>query len=183
MAKNDSIFLFPNYFKMACNHLSSCKHMLKLCSISNPPQYTLHDIYYLSGYILEGFIIYCIYKLYGWNEDTPINGYKGMAPNEITDFFKKTELEFYHKNGKYSISGHNFQHNVELLRNRPEFISLPFFTNRELRPETQNLVKDWKPELRYSYGIVSLSIENLNSLLDFCDKVKKVIIKEVGCDY
>lgn len=183
MAKNISIYLFPNYFEMARKRLSSCKHLLKLCSTSDTPLYTLHDIYYLSGYILEGFIIYSIYKLYGWDELTPINdGRQGdnMTQKDIRDFFNKTNLGYYFNEGKYHISGHNFQHYVELLRNRPEFNSLPFFTSRKLRPEIEYLVDNWKPELRYSYGTVSLSIENLNSLLDFCDDVKTSIMNEVG---
>ena len=181
----NSARLFPNYFRMASKRLSSCKHIIKECS-TDPPKHVLHDIYYLSGYILEGFCVYSIYKLYGWDENTAIDDYKGMNPRELNDFFYKTHLRFNNekKNGQlYSIQGHNFQHYVNLLKHRPEFRTLPFFSTRDLDSNIKYLVDKWKPEIRYSYEDISLSVNNLNLMLSFCSKVQSVIINQIGYDY
>lgn len=180
----NSTRLFPNYYRMASKRLSSCKHLIGTSNC--PPKYVLHDIYYLSGYILEGFCIYCIYKLYGWDENTAIDDYQGMTPQELNNFFSRTHLRFSNvkRSGQiYSIQGHNFQHYVDLLKYRPEFQTLPFFSTIDLDNDIKNLVDKWKPEVRYSYDSISLSVNNLNSMLEFCSNVQRVIINEIGYDY
>lgn len=167
---------------MASKRLSSCMHLINTCG-SGCPKYVLHDIYYLSGYILEGFVVYCIYKIYGWDECTPIDDWKGMDSKALNNFFASTHLCFHRqeqKTQKYSIEGHRFQEYVHILHRRPEFSSLSFFSSRELNSNIKNLVDNWEPEIRYSYKSVSLSVENLKSLLTFCSRAQGVIINEIG---
>ena len=172
--------LYPNYFRMASKRLSSCSHMLELYKTDATRKEVLHDIYYLSGYILEGFVIYSIYKTYRWDEDLPIDD------KESEEELRNIHLSFY-KNGKswqtYFIQGHNFQSYVEVIRKHPDFHDLPFFSSaRRLDKDTDNLINKWNPEIRYMFDSIPLSIDKLEKLLDFCSIVKQYIIKRVGVD-
>lgn len=57
--------VYEDYYKVASKHLRTCEYMKDhLNTVTNPQKRDaiLRNIYYLSGYIIEGVINYLIYK-------------------------------------------------------------------------------------------------------------------------
>lgn len=91
---------YPEYLSCAEKHLSGCIELFASYKegSKNEMQVWL-EIYYLSGYVLEGLTVYSAYKRNGWEEGISIK-------KDNTEFVNRTGLKFYpwgpsdEKNGK-----------------------------------------------------------------------------------
>lgn len=174
----DITLLYPNYFYMAEQHLKACKEMLKSCS-DETPFYVYHDIYYLCGYILEGFVIYSIFKLYNYEVTQQIDeSWKDKV------FTRQTNLQYYrdkHSYSRYYISGHKFQEYVNLLHCQSIFKDIEFFGPTEISDsDVQKLVDGWNPKIRYDFSSLSYcTYDSVKKLLDFCHKAYRRIYNQL----
>lgn len=159
---------YSEYLECAEKHLKGCASLLQ--SYSSGQSHDKHvwlELYYLSGYIIEGIAVYSAYKLNDWPLKDDIQGRYNLA------FSKRTNLDYYYsriinnikekestiqffKNrppvGKMSVQGHKFQEIVKnILKPNPSFNETPYIGNGEIDPYIEKLIDDWKPEIRYLY--------------------------------
>ena len=86
---------YDEYLKCADKHIKSCQQILEgLKHNGAENKEAFLDVWYLSGYILEGCTIYSVYKLKGWNPPTKDKDIKRRFHYEFT---KKTHLDFFGK--------------------------------------------------------------------------------------
>ena len=149
------------------------------------------ELYYLSGYIIEGIVVYSAYKLNNWYPADDIQ----RKYNE--SFSKRTNLDFYYvrskKNingveiipsffqnrppGALSVQGHRFQDIVKvLLKPNPSFNDIPYIGNGNIDSDVEQLIDDWKPEVRYHYygmpsTIASLDYNVICRLVNTCSTI------------
>jgi hypothetical protein len=144
-------------------------------------------LYYLSGYIVEGIVVYSAYKLNGWPPNDDIEKCYNLA------FTQQTNLDYYYSRiikdkenerastihffqnrplGKMSVQGHKFQHIVDnILKPDPSFEYTPYIGNGEIDPDVKNLIDNWKPEIRYRYDngtMPQLSQDVIRRLITTC---------------
>lgn len=151
---------YKEYLSCAEKHLKGCSSLL----MSYKPD-SIHDkhvwleLYYLSGYIIEGITVYSAYKLNGW----PFNDDIKRCCNET--FTQLTGLDFYYnrKNGErnifpdrntnsLSVQGHRFQDIVKnLLKIDPSFNDVPYIGMGEIDRDVEYLIDNWRPDIRYKY--------------------------------
>ena len=186
MCKNmesTNTYLYPNYLKAAVKKLNACKLLLSKCSdLSNEQSKGIcHELYYLSGYIVECFCVYSIYKILGWeDENVPINEDK-LCDYEV--FEDKNKVSFYGNKSKqiYCIKSHLYSTYVDVLRKTQRFKGIPYFSTLDFSSlEVQDLVNGWDPQIRYNYdekdGILKYANkENLKEIFDWCDIVRERI--------
>lgn len=79
---------YYQYLYCAKKHLDSCTQILDSYKPNDYQESVWLELYYLCGYILEGTIVYSVYKLNEWPEYIDIKSY-----NE--EFTLKTGLDFY----------------------------------------------------------------------------------------
>lgn len=151
--------LYSEYLKCAAKHLKACNLFLaSYQEDANTDFEVLNDIYYLTGYILEGLTIHSVYKLYQWNS------YKDIDDRNFFDyeFYKKTHLDFFHFRSinnvqtfkpKLKVQGHGFQRIAQdLLQNQGPFTNdniTPYFGNGPINHDVKLLIDKWRPEVRY----------------------------------
>lgn len=177
---------YGEYLKCAYKHLKSCELLLNAYTPgSNYDLWIWLDLYYLSGYVIEGIVVYSAYKCYGWREDRDIQyGYD-------LEFTKLTGLDFYYKRtiqdedseaysyfnkriGRdvKSVQGHKFQPIVhDLLHKNPSFNGIPYIGDGYIDEDVQQLIEDWTPKVRYEYQEAnnhSLSKDVISRLIDTC---------------
>ena len=114
---------YEEYLYCAEKHLKGCASLL--LSYKSNPKYDKHvwlELYYLSGYIIEGIVVYSAYKLNNWRQNDDIQ----RKFNE--SFSRRTNLDFYYVRshiqngtekippffqkrppGALSVQGHRFQ--------------------------------------------------------------------------
>ena len=146
-----------------------------------------HELYYLSGYIVECFCVYSIYKLHGWeDENVPINDTKSF---EYEDFEDKNQVSFFGNQSKAipRLNAHLYSGYVDILRKRPEFKGIPYFSTSSHfnSPEIYALINSWDPQIRYNYDendstLKYVNIKNLKDILDWCELVREHIINNIG---
>lgn len=173
---------YYDYLSCAEKHLKGCSSLLY--SYKPDSIHDLHvwlELYYLSGYIIEGITIYSAYKLNGWPKDDDI---QRCCHESFTNF---TGLDFYYnrtgENGNIfkgrsvhslSVQGHHFQDIVKnLLRIDPSFNDVPYIGMGEVDPDIEFLIDNWRPEIRYRYigtknPFPMLNQEVINRLIKTC---------------
>ncbi|MBR1940919.1 MAG: hypothetical protein IJ845_06255 [Bacteroidaceae bacterium] len=169
---------YIEYFTCAEKHLKGCSQLL--LSYQQGTKYDNHvwlELYYLSGYIIEGIVVYSAYKLHNWNSSVDIR-------NCDLSFTKRTNLDFYYKRprpsffqnrpaGALSVQGHKFQEIAKsLLKPDPSFNDVPYIGNGQIDSDVERLIDDWKPEVRYQYhgmaGLPTLNQNIIDRLLSTC---------------
>lgn len=130
----------------------------------------LLEMFYLSGYILEGVVVYLSYKLDDWDADRDVQ-------NEDQDFSLRTKLGFKHGNGvKYAVAGHNYRHMKDLISNHPDCQKLPYVgPDGKIDQDISYLLDNWRPHVRYyTYDGFKLSKDKIKRLIDTCKELVKL---------
>lgn len=153
--------LYKEYLYCAKKHLISCRQLLEGLKGNVGNYETYLDIWYLSGYIIEGFVVYSAYKINDWN---PSN--KDIIEEHDRKFSEKTHLDFYYRRKykntsipvfpknliTYFIQGHNFNPIIKnILSTNPVFYDLPILGQGKIDPDVKKLVENWNPSIRYWY--------------------------------
>ena len=194
--------LYIEYLRCAEKHLKTCKAFIySYQPDANRDFETFLEIFYISGYILEGLTVYSAYKLNGWPSGIAIDDLGYYDPG----FVQRTNLDFFHyrvftrsDGTRYSVThrglkvqSHGFQQiAMQLLANQGPFVndnSTPYYGNGPLDSDVRLLIDLWKPEVRYYYrghsGIAALPTLNkelISRLVDTCSLVFSQTISRVG---
>lgn len=184
---------YSEYLECAKKHLKGCESLL--LSYNSGQIHDKHvwlELYYLSGYIVEGITVYSAYKLNNWPVNDDIQRCYNLA------FSVQTNLDFYYnriiKNeneiddtirffqnrppeNKMSVQGHRFQEIVKnLLKENPSFDDTPYIGNGQIDPDVEKLIDEWRPEIRYIYdnGTIpppDLSQDVVKRLINTCSEI------------
>lgn len=194
--------LYSEYLKCAEKHLKSCDNFLTSYQSGRSCDFDVFlDIFYISGYVLEGLTIYSAYKINGWPTATQINDLSFYDPS----FVQRTNLDFFNfrkfpnasggistvVNRGLKVQGHNFQQiAMALLMNQGPFANdntTPYFGMGHIDPDVLLLINLWKPEVRYYHvghqDISRLPVINydiLSRLVDTCKLIFLQTISKVG---
>ncbi len=172
--------LYTEYRTAADKHLKTCIAILdaidRLDQLDNSSliinkykQECIHNLYYLSGYILEAISTYSVYKHYSW---TPNRSVK----NKDTSFSNRTGFSFSSRHGySYFVERHGFQTNqFEVLRLCFSNSRIPFIDSSiTVSPQCQTLFRLWKAELRYHAANNHASV-NENAVREFVSVTNQV---------
>ena len=182
---------YREYLKCAHKHLRSCKLLLDAYTPgSNYDLFVWLDLYYLSGYVIEGIVVYSAYKSYGWEES------RDIQYDYDVEFSKLTGLDFYDKRWvpdedseayRYfskrsgsdvkSVHSHKFQLIVyDLLHKIPSFNGIPYIGDGCIDEDIKQLIDDWSPKVRYEYEYKKannhfLSKDIIVGLIDTCCEI------------
>lgn len=182
------------YFEYLCcaeKHLKACQQLLQSYQqMTKDEHHVWLELYYLSGYIIEGIVVYSAYKLNNWNpmDDIQRRYNKSFSQRTNLDFFRKRSkiingverIDSFFQNrphGALSVEGHRFQEIVKsLLKPNPSFNDVPYIGNGEIDSDVERLIDEWKPEVRYHYYGMKLMIPNLDRdiisrLITTCSKI------------
>lgn len=176
---------YYDYLLCAEKHLKGCSSIL----YSYKPD-SIHDmhvwfeLYYLSGYIIEGITIYSAYKLNGWIPSDDIQ----TCYNK--DFTHLTGLDFYYNRtdggscvfpgrdkSSLNVQGHHFQAIVKnLLKTNPSFNDVPYIGMGVIDSDVERLIDYWKPNVRYQYigkrnPLPFLNQDVINRLINTCNNI------------
>lgn len=202
---------YDEYKLSAQKHLNACKKIVESqAATPKVPKSLLIELWYLSGYIIEGLVVYSIYKQNGWESDKDIEktyDFTESSNGESSDeFTKRTGIDFYRsrrdgRSGKehewpvggkpkYNVQSHNFQVLIQnLLRNRNEFDNVPYFGNNTIIDEDiKKMLNQWGTHLRYSYEgqdknkkiIDDLSFDTVTRLIKTCEEIYTEIQMNIG---
>lgn len=140
--------LYEEYKSCAIKHLNACQALIESYQSSKNDNEALFDLYYLSGYILEGYTVYKAYQLYEWDRKKDIKGYDEEFTKESGIVFYRNDI--HGNNGLLCVESHNFQAIKERLSSQfsAEFKNVPYF-GEEIDTKTRTLIQRWKPKLRY----------------------------------
>ncbi len=157
---------YNEYLYCAEKHLKGCASLLLSYQMHEKrDKHVWLELYYLSGYILEGIVVYSAYKLNNWNPSDDIRLKYNLS------FTQRTNLDFYYNRtriingreripsffqnrppGSLSVQGHKFQEIVRrLLKPDPSFNSIPYLGNGIIDSDVEQLIDNWRPEVRYKY--------------------------------
>lgn len=164
---------YDEYLRCAKKHLIGCQKLLQYYQLGPMSDYYVWlELYYLSGYIVEGIVVYSAYKLNNWNPNDDIQYDCNLA------FSQRTNLDFYYKrqskivrgietvdpffqnrpSGALSVQGHKFQEIVKtLLKPDPSFNNVPYIGNGLIDADVELLIDKWNPDIRYRRSLSSLS--------------------------
>lgn len=183
---------YNEYLRCAKKHLIGCQKLFQYYQLGPMSDYYVWlELYYLSGYIVEGIVVYSAYKLNGWNLNDDIQYDCNLA------FSQRTNLDFYYKRqskivngietvdpffqnrppGALSVQGHNFQEIVKtLLKPNPSFDNVPYIGNKGIiDADIELLIDEWKPGVRYLRNLSSrmpaLNQDVINRLLTTCSTI------------
>lgn len=140
-------------------------------------KYTLLELYYLSGYILEGAVVYLAYKMGNWPEQDDIRDICNVSFTAATglDFFKNGNRKGHKTLGNsFSIQSHSFQPIVKnILKPNSAFDLIPYIgTSAPIDSDVEILIDNWNPRLRYTYEDAKIPVElnedSLRRLLYIC---------------
>lgn len=182
---------YDEYLNCAEKHLKGCTSLL--LSYQAGQKHDKHvwlELYYLSGYIIEGIVVYSAYKLNNWKPNDDIKTRYNLA------FSQRTNLDFYYVRSKkvngtekipqffqnrpvgaLSVQGHRFQEIAKnLLRTDPSFNDVPYIGDGEIDSDVEQLIEDWKPEVRYIHAntmstSLILSQDLITRLINTCNKI------------
>ena len=188
---------YSEYLRCADKHLKSCSTLLSLYQADPSNDFeVLCDLYYLSGYILEGITIHTAYKINQWPSNHEINDIRFYD----LAFVNRTNMDFFHyrringqviPNHGLKVQGHNFQQIARsLLINQGPFGNdnvTPYFGNGPLSPQVLQLINCWQPEMRYLYRNQSnnssmpvLTYPLMEELVNACKTIFQQTITLVG---
>lgn len=176
---------YPEYLSCAEKHLKGCKSLIDSYQSGKPADmHVWLELYYMSGYILEGLTVYSAYKLYNW----PVN--EDIKRRYNIPFTKSTGIDFYYKRvvsgveifpgrtaNSLSVQGHRFQDIVKnKLKMDPSFNDIPYIGDGEVDQDVERLIDNWSPEVRYYYTgqsdpVPKLSQDIISRLINTCLKI------------
>lgn len=189
--------LYNEYKLAAEKHIKTCLGIVEAINklkvndntaliVSSNKQATLHDLFYLSGYVLESISTYCIYKHYGWKQNRSIKS-KDDNFSSICDF------SFHPSHGyNFYVHEHKFQINqFEVLKVALSNTGIPLIDNSiQVDIDMQILFNLWKPEIRYhdanrnypSFYNLQISLNEINVLkfVDLTNKIYNSLLQIVG---
>lgn len=195
---------YPEYLECAKKHLQGCKLLFESYTKDWKEEdvhgikdmYVWIELYYLSGYIIEGLTVYTAYKDNNWPEEEDIRKRFNLP------FTESTGLDFYSEGGRpfsdripndiievfdnrkhnLSVVHHSFQNIVKtLLNGKHAFDNIPYFgTKGEIDDDVLELLDKWKPDVRYTYpnqwegkGYPQLDKDVIRRLLETCNTIYK----------
>lgn len=179
---------YRDYKINAKKHLDACLSILNTYSDNVVPESVLRELHYLSGYIIEGICVYAIYKHYEWEEDRDIKEYD-------EDFTRETSLDYF-KNGnrinretgrviptgaQYYITSHGFNKFVELLGIPFQGTNIPYIDASSTADDAiVDLIKEWKPDLRYRYGVLNRHTKaEIIQLINACELIYNQVSQNI----
>lgn len=201
--------LYSEYLRCAEKHLKSCRAFLESYqSDANKDFEVFLELFYITGYVMEGLTVYSAYKIYGWPSNIEINDKNYYDPA----FVRRTNLDYFHyrfcdsngrevllPNGKrqsfpnrgLKVQSHGFQQiAMQLLANQGPFVndnSTPYYGNGPLDSNVRLLIDLWRPEVRYYYrghselsNLPSLNRELITLLVETCSLIYTQTISLVG---
>ena len=174
---------YHEYLQCARKHLDSCVELFNSYNANQANRQNelsvFLELYYLLGYVIEGFTIYSVYKINNWPSSVDIKNWdrdrhnnNRFVKNQIQDFIRNTGLDFYKDRKtidpntnsytstsvfpqgivRYFVESHKYQYIVcNLLSPSPAFNNFPYFGNGQLDTNIRNLIHDWDPKIRYYY--------------------------------
>lgn len=167
---------YYEYLLCAEKHLKGCMSLL----LTYTPD-SIHDrhvwleLYYLSGYILEGITVYSVYKLKGWPPNDDIQKYNDSftIETDLDFYYNRKDVEQYRIHS-LSVQGHHFQNIANnLLKDNPSFNEVPYIGMGEVDPDIKFLIDRWSPKIRYNYignknPFPSLTQDVIQRLINTC---------------
>ena len=182
MKEKEKVFLYTQYRDAARQHLAACRRLIdsypewsKICN-KHDEEKIFHEIYYLSGYILEGFVNYAIFCHPDWDRSCNVRKF-----SKDSDFSKHTHLWWNGENPDgFTIAGHNFQNNRNILDSCGYVVGIPYLSpdvplsdDRIISNRLQRMIGMWKPDIRYKKVGEPLSLEfsDINNLISLCKKI------------
>jgi hypothetical protein len=189
--------LYEGYKRSASKHLKTCLSIIeamdRLSLSGNTALITnsskrpaLHNIFYLSGYVLESISTYSLYKHYCWQTNRSVKIFDRT-------FSSISNFSFYRNhNYPYFAQGHNFQ------RNQFEVLKIPFNNSGiafldssvNVTNDTEALFLNWKAEIRYhdfnySYRTrtgsnIMITEQNIRDFLATTQKIYSDLLNIVG---
>jgi len=177
---------YNEYFIAADKHLHFCQWIINKYPWSEnktkEQDYMLAEIYYLSGYIVEGLTVYSIYKLFGWEKNKNVMDFD-------EDFLKRSHFLFYKSykgekgEAKYFVKGHKFKEYKDALIPKVESHNIPYIgSNIAINKTIKNLLDEWEPGLRYKSVATDLTKDVAKELVDTCYRIYEAVIKNIGYD-
>lgn len=188
---------YREYQKASHKHLVACKSILDSISLlngnpnaqiiqNNKLQSVLHNVYYLSGYSLEGIINYSIFKHYKWKQPSVYTtDYKFSDLCDLS-FYPDTRSLRTGRKYRFCLSQHKFSDTIQILRRDFSSSKIPFIDRTEkVSSDVVKLFNLWCVEIRYHnenriYDGVSLEINTIKQYVDTVDKIYNGLLKEVG---
>ncbi|MBQ0087997.1 MAG: hypothetical protein KBT27_01520 [Prevotellaceae bacterium] len=179
---------YEEYLQCAEKHLNGCVALLSSYQANNrfDSQVWL-ELYYLSGYIVEGITIYSAYKLNNWNPNDDIKYRYNLT------FTQRTNLDFYYKrngappyyqnrpSGALSVQGHKFQDIVKnLLKPNPSFNNVPYLGLGQIDKDVESLIDNWSPNIRYMHKIINaLPVLNKDVMVRLMDTCRNIYYQHI----
>lgn len=192
--------LYKEYKLAAEKHLKTCLGIVEAITklkvsdssallVSRNKQAILHNLFYLSGYVLESISTYAVYKHYCWIPNQSVRNYNNA-------FVLKSNFSFkMNHNGagnSYYAEYHGFQANqFEVLKTQLNNSGIPMIDSSVIvETDMQILFNLWKPEIRYhepnkNYPSIlntqiSLDESNILKFVDLTNNIYNTIIQTVG---
>lgn len=182
---------YDEYLHCAEKHLKGCGQLfLSYQSGNKHDSHVWLELYYLSGYIVEGIVVYSAYKLNNWKPSDDIKYECNLL------FTQRTKLDFYYKRskiingvetidsyfqnrpqGSLSVQGHGFQEIAKtLLKPNPSFKGVPYVGDGIIDSDVEMLIDGWRPDVRYYYqgmrkGMPLLNHDIIARLLTTCSTI------------
>ncbi|GGD76091.1 hypothetical protein GCM10011514_45060 [Emticicia aquatilis] len=189
--------LYTEYKLAAEKHIKTCLGIAQAIDklnaldnsallVSSNKQATLHNMFYMCGYVLESISTYSVYKHYGWRPNRNV---------KTTDhhFSSICNFSFYPSDGyPYYVHEHKFQTNqFEVLKVPFGNTGVPLIDNSvSVDIDIQILFNIWKPEIRYheanrNYPYLLNSHINFNEtnilkFINFTNQIYNSLIQIVG---
>lgn len=172
---------YCEYLMCAKKHLDAGESILNtyktLCKVCDDKDVLL-ELYYLSGYIIEGVVVYSVYKLFSWDDKKDITAYDQK-------FTEKSGIDFYGERrrlgrdcfplkgkGILGISNHNFQEIIEKkLKDNPSFNNVPYIGSGKIDEDVCGCIDEWSPKARYCYCCQSLDENLMIRIYETCFKI------------
>lgn len=162
-----------------------CKSLMASYNSGQPSDNNVWlELYYMSGYILEGITVYSAYKLFNWpiNDDIQRRYNWQFTINSGIDFYYKrivsgSEIFPGRTPNSLSVQGHRFQDIIKCrLRTNPSFNDQPYFGDGEIDQDVEQLIDNWTPGVRYYYSGQTTPLPLLNQdiitrLINTCLKI------------
>ena len=180
------IFLHKQYRDAARQHLTVCRRLIdsypewgKACNKHDQSK-IFHEIYYITGYIIEGFVNYAIFCDPNWDENSNVR-----EISRDSEFSRKTHLLYSGNNPNgYILAAHNFQKNIQILHDRGNVVGIPYLStdtpldndsNKDSR--LKRIISKWEPSVRYKKvgDPIELSFEDIRDLIYLCKRISDEI--------
>ena len=191
---------YTEYKGAAEKHMKTCLGIVEAMSklkvsdssallVSRNKQATIHNLFYLSGYVLESISTYAVYKHFGWNPNHSVRVYNAAFVQRSNFSFKMNHSG---AGNSYYLEYHDFQSNqFEVLKTQLNNSGIPIIDSSVIvDTEMQILFNLWKPEIRYhepnkSYPFffnnqVSLDESKILNFVALTNNIYNTIIQAVG---